>query len=336
MRAVGYSKSLPIDDVKSLQEITLPDPQPGTRDLLVEVKAVSMNPVDTKVRKRAEPKEGYRILGFDASGIVRATGSEVTLFQPGDEVFYAGDLNRPGTNAELHVVDERIVGKKPSSLSFADAAALPLTAITAWELLFDSFGLAEKGGQGDSLLVIGGAGGVGSMLTQLAKQLTGLKVIVTASREETKKWCLQMGADGVIDHRQPLGPQLEKMGIVPRYVASLTATDQHFKAITEILKPRGAIAMIDDPDPSAINVMDLKPKSLSLHLELMFTRSIFETEDMIAQHELLNRVSALVDENRLRTTCNHHGGVINAENLRQAHRQQESGRSIGKTVLEGF
>ena len=336
MRAVGYQKSLPSDDAMSLQDIILPAPEPGPRDLLVEVKAVSVNPVDTKVRVRQEPESGYRVLGFDAAGVVREVGSEVSLLQPGDEVFYAGEIMRSGSNAELQLVDERLVGKKPSSLSFAEAAALPLTCITAWEILFDSFGLAENSGAGESLLIIGGAGGVGSVLTQLTKQLTGLKVIATASRQASIGWCQQMGADAVIDHTKTLAPQLEQLGFNPRYAASLTASDLHFSALTQLLKPRGEIVMIDDPDPVVINVLDLKLKSLTLHLELMFTRSIFKTEDMIVQHQLLNRVSALVDEGRLRTTCNHHGGVINAENLRQAHAKQESGGAIGKTVLEGF
>ena len=331
MKAIGYQKSLPIADEMSLEDITVEAPTPGARDLLVAVKAVSVNPVDVKVRMRTEPESGHKILGFDAAGVVQAVGDQVTLFKPGDTVFYAGDLTRPGTNAELHLVDERIVGTKPASLSFAEAAALPLTAITAWELLFDSFEIAELGGDGEALLVIGGAGGVGSILIQLAKQLTGLRVIATASRSETQDWCRAMGADAVIDHRRDLAPQLAALTVTPRYVAALTATDQHFQAIVDLIKPRGKIALIDDPGDLPIGVM--KPKALSLHWEFMFTRSMFETEDMIAQHRLLNRVSALVEAGRVRSTVNHDGGDVSAATLRAAHALQESGRAIGKTVL---
>lgn len=334
MRAIGYRQSLPIDEPQSLSDIALPDPEPGPRDLLVEVKAISVNPVDVKVRARMAPDEGHRVLGFDAAGIVRAVGDQVTLFKPGDAVFHAGDIDRAGTNAELHLVDERIVGRKPASLDFADAAALPLTAITAWELLFDSFDLAEGDGQGDSLLVIGGAGGVGSILIQLAKQLTRLTVIATASRPETEAWVRRMGADTVIDHRQPLPAQVAALGPAPRYVAALTATDRHLPAIAELIAPRGEIGVIDDP--AQLDILPFKPKALSVHWEFMFTRPLFETADMIAQHKLLNRVADLVDQGRIRSTANHHGGTINAANLRSAHALQESGRAIGKTVLAGF
>ncbi len=331
MQAIGFRECLPIDDPRSLQDIDLPDPQPGPRDLLVEVKAVSVNPVDVKLRARMAPDDGYRVLGFDAAGVVRAVGSAVTLFRPGDEVFYAGDINRPGTNAELHLVDERIVGRKPASLGFADAAALPLTAITAWELLFDSFDLTEGGGQGDSLLVIGGAGGVGSILIQLAKQLTRLSVIATASRPETQSWVRRMGADAVIDHREPLPPQVTKLGPAPRYVASLTASNRHLPAIAELIAPRGEIGMIDDPQ--SLDIIPLKSKALSFHWEFMFTRPAFATADMIVQHDLLNRVADLVDQGRIRTTANRDGGTIDAASLRRAHAWQESGQAIGKTVL---
>ena len=334
MRAIGYRKSLPVQDPASLEEIELPEPEPGPRDLLVEVKAISLNPVDVKVRMRAEPEEGHRVLGFDAAGVVLAVGAEVTLFKPGDEVYYAGDVTRPGTNAERHLVDERIVGRKPAGLSFTDAAALPLTAITAWELLFDCFRVAEGGGEDATLLVIGGAGGVGSILIQLAKQLTRLTVVATASREETRDWCRRMGADHLIDHREPLAPQLEALGLTPRYVAALTASDRHFKTIVEIIEPRGQIGMIDDPADLEINL--IKPKALSFHWEFMFARSMFQTADMIAQHDLLERVSALVDEGRIRSTANHDGGPLTAANLRRAHGLQESGRAIGKTVMSGF
>jgi NADPH:quinone reductase len=331
MRAVGYQRSLPIDDPAALEDIEVPDPVPGARDLLVEVRAVSVNPVDWKVRLRAEPESGHNVLGFDAAGVVRAVGAEVGLFRPGDEVYYAGDIGRPGTNAQLHLVDERIVGRKPASLGFADAAALPLTTITAWEVLFDCFDLREGGGEGDSLLVIGGAGGVGSIMIQLAKQLTALRVVATASRPETEAWCRKMGADAVIDHRRPMAPQLDALGRRPRYVASLTDTPAHFPAIVELVLPRGEIAFIDNLDD--IDSGLIKPKSLSLHCEYMFTRPTLQTDDMIEQHRLLDRVSALVDERRIRTTANRDGGTLDAESLRRAHAFQESGRAIGKTVL---
>ena len=334
MRAIGYRRSLPIEDPLSLEDIDWPDPQPGPRDLLVEVKAVSVNPVDVKVRARMAPDQGHQVLGFDAAGVVRSVGGAVTLFRPGDEVFYAGDINRPGTNAELHLVDERIVGRKPASLDFAQAAALPLTAITAWELLFDCFDLTEDGGEGETLLIIGAAGGVGSILIQLAKHLTRLRVVATASRPETRAWAQRMGADALVDHRQPFAPQMAGLGLAPRYVASLTASDRHFPAIIDIIAPRGEIGLIDDP--GSLDMRLLKPKALSFHWEFMFARPMFATADMIAQNKLLHRVADLVDEGRIRTTANHDGGPITAANLRRAHALQESGRAIGKTVLAGF
>ncbi|WP_343721578.1 zinc-binding alcohol dehydrogenase family protein [Herbaspirillum seropedicae] len=316
----------------ALIETILPDPTPGEHDLLVEVKAISVNPVDTKIR--ASAKEA-RVLGWDVSGVVRAVGPAVTLFAPGDEVFYAGSITRPGANSELHVVDERIVGRKPASLGHADAAAIPLTAITAWELLFDRVAVAEGGGQGQHLLIIGAAGGVGSMLTQLARKLTQLTVIGTASRPETAHWVGELGAHHVIDHSQPLKPQLEKLGIPEvGIVISLTHTDQHYAQIIDVLAPQGQLALIDDP--ASLDAMPLKRKSISLHWELMFTRSMFQTPDMILQHELLQRVSQLLDQGVLRTTTGEHYGRIDAANLRRAHALLESGKAKGKIVLEGF
>ncbi|WP_443114898.1 zinc-binding alcohol dehydrogenase family protein [Herbaspirillum seropedicae] len=316
----------------ALIETILPDPIPGEHDLLVEVKAISVNPVDTKIR--ASAKEA-RVLGWDVSGVVRAVGPAVTLFAPGDEVFYAGSITRPGANSELHVVDERIVGRKPASLGHADAAAIPLTAITAWELLFDRVAVAEGGGQGQHLLIIGAAGGVGSMLTQLARKLTQLTVIGTASRPETAHWVGELGAHHVIDHSQPLKPQLEKLGIPEvGIVISLTHTDQHYAQIIDVLAPQGQLALIDDP--ASLDAMPLKRKSISLHWELMFTRSMFQTPDMIRQHELLQRVSQLLDQGVLRTTTGEHFGRIDAANLRRAHALLESGKAKGKIVLEGF
>jgi zinc-binding alcohol dehydrogenase family protein len=337
MRAIGYSKSLPVSDPASLEDIELVDytaSDLGPRDLLVEVEAISVNPVDTKVRMRMEPEAGHKVLGWDASGTIKAVGPEVAHFKPGDEVFYAGALGRPGTNSELHVVDERIVGPKPASLGHAEAAALPLTSITAWELLFDGMGVREGHGENDALLVIGGAGGVGSILIQLAKALTGLTVIATASREETRDWCRRMGADHIVDHRCGLKDQLDELGIQPRYVASLTATDKHFDEIVDLIAPRGTIAVVNDPPE--LDALKLKPKALTLHFEFMFARPMHAAPDLIEQHRLLNRVSQLVDRGAIVTTANWEGGSICAANLREAHALQESGRAVGKTVLAGF
>lgn len=333
MQAIAAPGPLPVTDPASLQDITLPDPTPGPRDLLVAVGAISVNPVDTKVRQR--PSAGPTVLGYDGVGVVQAVGAEVTLFAPGDAVFYAGALERPGTNAALHLVDERIVGRKPGSLSDAQAASLPLTAITAWELLFDRLCVPE-GASADAILIIGGAGGVGSILIQLARKLTGLTVIATASRAATRDWCIAMGAQHVIDHSQPLKPQLDALGLVPRYIASLTQTARHFAALADVIAPQGRLALIDDPAMEAINLGLLKRKSVSLHWEFMFTRSMFQTPDMIQQHHLLNRVAAMIDAGILRHTMVRDMGAINAANLREAHRLQESGTAIGKTVLTGF
>ncbi|BCX51777.1 MULTISPECIES: zinc-binding alcohol dehydrogenase family protein [Comamonadaceae] len=335
MKAISFTQhALPIDNPQALIDISLPRPTPGPRDLLVEVRAVSVNPVDTKVRAGTITKEPI-ILGWDATGIVREVGAEVTLFQPGDEVFYAGSIARPGSYSEFHLVDERIVGHKPHSLSAADAAALPLTSITAWELLFDRLGVVEGTGEGKCLLITGAAGGVGSMLVQLARKLTRLTVIGTASRQETADWVRQLGAHHVIDHSQPLLAQLQALGVPETdYVASLTHTEQHFAQLIDVLKPQGRLGVIDDPE--TLDVMPLKRKSLSLHWELMFTRSLYETPDMINQHHLLNRVSALIDQGVLQTTVGEHFGAINAANMRRAHALIESGKARGKIVLEGF
>ena len=337
MKAVAYFQNLPIDHPDALQDIDLPEPTPGPRDLLVEVRAISVNPVDTKIRRNAAPENGQpRVLGWDVSGVVKAVGKDVSLFQPGDEVFYAGALTRPGGNAELHLVDERIVGKRPQSLDFAKSAALPLTAITAWELLFDRLGIAEgQADQGQSLLVVGAAGGVGSILVQLARRLTGLTVIGTASRPETQAWVRELGAHHVIDHSQPLAAELKRIGLDSvTHVASLTQTDQHLEQLVEALAPQGKLALIDDP--AGLDVLKLKRKSISLHWEFMYTRSMFETADMIEQHKLLNRVSELIDQGVLKTTFGEHYGRIEAANLKRAHALLESGKAKGKIVLEGF
>ena len=337
MKAIAYYQSLPIDHAEALLDVELPAPQPGPRDLLVRVMAISVNPVDTKIRRNVSPGAGEaKVLGWDVAGEVLEVGAEVRQFRPGDKVFYAGAIDRAGANSELHVVDERIVGRMPGSLDFARAAALPLTAISAWELLFERLGVREdKGDERQSLLVIGAAGGVGSILVQLARQLTGLTVIGTASRTETQQWVRELGAHHVIDHSQPLLPQLKALGHDQvSMVASLTHTDQHLDQLIEALAPQGKLALIDDP--AQLDVVKLKRKSLSLHWEFMYTRSLFQTEDMVEQHRLLNRVSQLIDDGVLKTTVGEHFGRINAANLRRAHALLESGKARGKIVLEGF
>ena len=334
MKAIGYTQAGPIAAADSLIEFEAETPELRPHDLLVEVRGISVNPVDVKVRENQQPESGTKIIGYDAAGVVRQIGSNVSKFEVGDEVFYAGDITRPGTNSELHTVDERIVGKKPKTLGFAEAAGLPLTSITAWELLFDSLAVKEGEGNGESLLIIGGAGGVGSILIQLAKKLTGLTVVATASRPETIAWVQKMGADHVINHRESLVDQLKELGIEPRYVASLTGTDGHFPAIIELIKPRGHVAFIDDPKTLDIN--SGKIKSLSFSWEFMFARSMFQTNDIERQHDLLNRVSELIDIGTLISTVNNNLGKLSVEALKKAHAEQESTRSIGKNVLEGF
>ncbi len=334
MKAIGYQNAGPISAEDALIEFEADAPKVGPHDLLVEVRGVSVNPVDVKVRLTAQPEGQPRILGFDAAGVVKEVGKNVTRFRPGDEVFYAGDITRPGTNAALHTVDERLVGRKPTSLSFIEAAAMPLTSITAWEILFDSFGLKEGEGSGEALLVVGGAGGVGSVLIQLAKQLTALTVIATASRDDTRAWVEKMGADHIVNHRNPLDEEMKALNISPKYVASLTHTGQHFASIVELIKPRGHIALIDDP--KSLDIASIKPKALSLSWEFMFARSMFQANDMDEQHKLLNKVSELLDNGTLLSTVNKRGGALTAKNLRAAHEFQESGSAIGKTVLDGL
>jgi zinc-binding alcohol dehydrogenase family protein len=335
MKAIVYTRNgLPIDDPASLVDVDLPQPVPGARDLLVAVKAVSVNPVDTKARIGVPVKEP-RVLGFDAVGTVKATGAAVTLFKEGDEVFYAGSLVRPGSNAEFQLVDERIVGRKPRTLDDAHAAALPLTALTAWEMLFDRLKVGDDVNQGDTILIIGAGGGVGSILVQLARKLTNLTVIGTASRKETADWVSELGAHHVIDHAMPLGPQLEALGIKQvDHAVSLTHTDDYFDQLAEIVKPQGQFGLIDDP--KTIDVTKLKRKAISLHWESMFTRSTYQTPDMVRQHEILDRVADLIDAGTLRTTFGEHFGKITAENLRRAHKLIENHKAKGKIVLEGF
>ncbi|MBI0535569.1 zinc-binding alcohol dehydrogenase family protein [Roseomonas sp. KE2513] len=342
MRAVAYTHSLPSSDPAALQDMTLPDPPaPTGRDLLVEVRAVSVNPVDAKVRARTDPAGTPKLLGYDAAGMVRAVGPEATLFRPGDAVFYAGDITRPGTDAELHLVDERIVGPKPVALSFAEAAAVPLTAITAWEALFDRLGIPrDRTSPGDApreeaVMIIGGAGGVGSIAVQLARQLTGLRVVATASRPETMGWARDMGAHSVLDHGGDLVAQVKALGVPVRYVFVTTHTEAHWNAICEIVAPQGAICLIDDPKTPP-DVMKLKSKAASLHWEFMFARPMHHTTDMEEQNRLLAEVSRMLDGGTLRTTLAEHFGTIDAVNLRRAHAAVESGKARGKIVLEGF
>lgn len=337
MKAIGYKKAGPITAPDALIEFETATPQTGERDLLVEVKGISVNPVDVKIRAMSQfgPEEGKtKIIGWDAAGIVREVGNKVSKFKVGDEVFFAGEFTRPGSNAQFQTVDERIVGLKPKSLGFAEAAGFPLTSITAWEILFDSFALKEGDGKGDSLLIIGAAGGVGSILIQLAKKLTGLTVIATASRPDTIDWVKKMGADHIINHRQPLADQVKKLGLEPRYVTSLNGTEEHFPGIVELIKPRGHIALIDDPQ--ILDIASIKLKALSFSWEFMFTRSLFQTADMEKQHELLNRVSSLIDDGTLISTVTNNLGDMSTETLKEAHIQQESGRVIGKNVLNGL
>lgn len=334
MRAIGYTTPGPLSRPDALVELDIETPTPGPRDLLVEVRAVSVNPVDTKVRSGWPTDGGPRVLGYDAAGVVRATGAEVEHFAVGDEVYYAGDITRPGSNAELQCVDERIAALKPKKLDFIDAAGLPLTSITAHEMLFDCFGLKEGDGEGQSLLVVGGAGGVGSILIQLAKRLTGLTVIATASRPETEAWVRRMGADHVVDHRQPLDQGVAALSLAPRFVAALTHTDQHFEAIAKLIAPRGHIALIDDP--KVLDILPLKRKSVTVSWEFMFCRPMFGTDDLEVQRRLLERVSQLIDEGRLESTVQHRLGALSVQTLHEAHQLQESARAIGKTVLEGL
>ncbi|MDO6486304.1 zinc-binding alcohol dehydrogenase family protein [Colwellia sp. 6_MG-2023] len=341
MKAIGYEKSLPISELASLVDIEMKQPTASGHDLLVRVKSIAVNPVDCKIRQNVAPEANeYKIIGWDAVGEVVGVGELVTHFKLGDSVFYAGDLNRQGCNAEYQLVDERIVGNKPKSLSDSEAAALPLTSITAWELLFERLAIKQqqpdnKEKSKDVLLIVGAAGGVGSILVQLASVLTGATVIATASRDSSAEWVKKLGADHVVDHSKPLVAQIEQLNIGQvTHVASLTHTDSYMDSYVEMLAPMGRIALIDDPQ--SVDIKKLKPKSLSLHWEFMFTRSMFQTEDINEQHNLLNSIAELIDQGYLQTTVGKHLGGINATNLRAAHAEIESGKSIGKIVLEGF
>ncbi|MDO7219582.1 zinc-binding alcohol dehydrogenase family protein [Acinetobacter nosocomialis] len=335
MKAVAYQKAGPITSPESLVDIELDTPAAKGHDLLVRVQAISVNPVDTKIRKNISAESGWKVLGWDAVGVVEATGDKVTQFRVGDVVWYAGALNRQGSNSELQLVDERIVGHKPKILEATEAAALPLTAITAWEMLFDRLQVPKTAPANTTILVIGGAGGVGSITIQLLKQLTNLTIITTASRPETKEWVEQLGADYVLDHREPLAPQIKQLGLnAPSYVFSTTQTDQHLSDIVELIAPQGHFGLIDDPEQ--LDIKPFKSKSVSVHWEFMFTRSMFQTEDIQKQSDLLNEVSKLVDEGKIKTTVTEVLSPINAENLKRVHQQIESGTTKGKIVLQGF
>jgi len=328
VKAIAIVAALPADHPECFVSLEQAIPEPGPRDLLVKIHAVAVNPVDTKVRRAHEGK-APRVLGWDAAGVVEAVGGEATLFKPGDEVYYAGDITRPGSNAEYQLVDERIVGRKPRSLSFAEAAALPLTTITAWEALFHRMGIAEAETNG-TLVIVGGAGGVGSIAIQLAKQLTALRVVATASRPESAAWCRELGADATVDHRGDWAAELGANSV--DYIACFNDTDGHWERMARAVAPQGAICSIVE-NSAPIELGLLKSKSATFAWEFMFTRSMFRTPDMIEQHSLLNRVSELVDAGRIRTTLGAEPLPLTPANLAAAHRGLESGRSIGKTVL---
>lgn len=338
MKAIALTRYLPISDPESLQDVELPKPVATGHDVLVRIEAVSVNPVDTKVRSpKPQVETQPKVLGYDAAGVVESIGENVTLFEPGDEVYYAGDITRPGSNAQFHLVDERIVGRKPTTLDFAQAAALPLTTITAWELLFERMPFAiDMENNQRSLLIIGGAGGVGSIAIQLARH-AGFTVIATASRKETIDWCESLGAHHVIDHRQPLAPQLAALGYAQiDVVLNLADTDRYWETVGEIIAPQGHVGLIVEPS-GLLKIGDpYKAKCIGIHWEMMFARARFKTQDMIEQHHLLNRVASLVDAGELRTTHTETIGAIDAANLREAHRRLESGTTIGKLVLAGW
>ncbi|MEV5894377.1 zinc-binding alcohol dehydrogenase family protein [Nonomuraea fuscirosea] len=336
MRAVAYRKSLPLDDGESLVDVELPVPEPGPTDLLVRVEAVAVNPVDYQTRRDTDPGGEPKVLGWDAAGTVVATGDRAELFGPGDEVYYAGAFDRPGCDSQYHVVDERLVARKPATLTFTEAAALPLTSLTAWEGLFERLGLRhaplERTG---ALLVTAAAGGVGSMVVQLAGALTSLTVIGTASRPETVEFARRMGAHHLVDHHEPLPPQVAE--VAPDgldLVFSTAGTDRNLPMYAEMLRPFGSIVVVDDHDTLPVGV--LQSKSISLHWELMFTRSLFRTPDQIAQHHILTQVARLVDRGVLTTTATRDLGRIDAAHLREAHRIMESGTAVGKVTLTGF
>lgn len=335
MKAVGLYKYLPIEDEQSLIDVEVDKPTPTGRDILVAVQAISVNPVDTKVRAPKEQTEDPpRILGWDAAGKVEAIGEQVEHYKVGDEVYYAGDITRPGSYSEYQLVDERIVGHKPTSAVYEQAAALPLTSITAWEGLFSRLGISNEAKDvGKTILIIGGAGGVGSIAIQLAKKVAKLNVIATASRKESSDWCKELGADHVINHRNSLVEELAAQSINNvDYIFCLNNTDQHWTAMAEIISPQGCIcSIVENAEPLDLDL--IKSKSATFVWEFMFTRSMYQTEDMIEQQKLLDSISTLIDNGELTTTASDVLRPINSENCRKAHAQIEQGSTIGKIVL---
>lgn len=337
MKAIGYIKSHPIDHADALMDITLDKPTATGRDILVKVEAVSVNPVDTKIRaNRADATGAHSILGWDAYGEVIQTGADVTMFKTGDKVFYAGAIDRTGTNAEFHLVDERIVGAAPTSTTASEAAAMPLTSLTAYEMLFDRLRVdAPVVGAANAIVIIGGAGGVGSIAIQLLRAKTDLTIIATASRDETKAWAKSLGAHHVIDHSQPIAAQVEALGLgQPAFVFSTTHTGNYVTEIAELIAPQGRFGLIDDP--SEFSIMPFKQKSVSIHWEFMYTRSLFQTADITRQHDILTEMATLLDTGKIQSTATESLGTINAENLRKTHVLLESNKAKGKLTLAGF
>lgn len=337
MKAVGYKSTGPIDRINALIDFEAEKPAAAGHDLLVQVQAVSVNPVDTKIRQRRAPEgDAPAILGWDAAGEVVAVGGNVTRFKVGDKVWYAGAINRPGTNSEYHLVDERIVGHAPTSVDTASAAALPLTTLTAYEMLFDRIDVTRTvAGAANAIVIIGGAGGVGSIAIQLLKALTDTVVIATASRPETQDWVKGLGADHVVDHSKPLPEQIAALGIgAPAFVFSTNHSDSYVSQIAEFIAPQGRFGLIDDPEN--FDIMPFKQKSVSIHWEFMYTRSLFGTGDIARQSDILNEVAGLIDSGKVKSTATETFGTITAANVTRAHALLESGKAKGKIVLEGF
>ncbi len=336
MKAIGIKTSLPISEENSLIQFETERPVPKGHDLLIKIKVIGMNPVDYKVRQKSVQNQELntpKILGWDAVGIVEAVGDKVTLFKTGDEVFYAGDITRPGSNAEYQLVDERIVGKKPNNISDAEAAVMPLTSLTAWETLFDRLKLTPGEGKGKTILIISGAGGVGSIATQLAKKLTNLTVIATASRSESRLWCQNMGADHVVNHHN-LIEEVHALGInTINYILNFSGTSDHWKNIIELIDPQGHICTIAESSGNHIDIGSFKSKSITLSYELMYTRSIYQTEDMIEQHHILNKIATMLENSEIKSTLNSTLTGFTTENLKEAHQKLESGKTIGKIAI---
>jgi zinc-binding alcohol dehydrogenase family protein len=337
MKAVGLYQYLPIEKPDSLVDLELPKPEPAGRELLVRVEAVAVNPVDTKVRAPGKPaRTSPLVLGWDGAGVVDSVGPAVLRFKPGDQVFYAGDITKPGSNSEFQLVDERIVGQRPRSLTVEEAAAFPLVSITAYEALFDRLGIvAEREPSGRTLLIIGGAGGVGSIAVQLGK-LAGLTVFATASRPDSADWVKQLGADHVLNHRQPLRPQIEAAGHGSvDYILNCADTDAYWDVMAGVVIPQGKICtLVENKGP--LNQQLMKLKSITHVWELMFTRSKYQTPDMMEQQKLLEQVADWIDRGMIKGILRETLQPINADTLRKAHAKLESGTMIGKLALKGW